>query len=47
MEDRHDGDESAYRKAVAKKVGFLFKTKWYRVILDEAHAIKNISSRSE
>ncbi|KND87205.1 putative ATP-dependent helicase [Tolypocladium ophioglossoides CBS 100239] len=45
MKDRHDGDEPSYRKAVAKKLGFLFKTKWYRVILDEAHAIKNINSR--
>ncbi|POR39558.1 Putative ATP-dependent helicase [Tolypocladium paradoxum] len=46
MEDRHDGDEPSFRKAIAKKMGFLFKTKWYRVILDEAHAIKNINSRT-
>ncbi|QGI97716.1 hypothetical protein CEK26_010785 [Fusarium fujikuroi] len=38
------GDESGFQQALSKKLGPLFKVNWYRIILDEAHGIKNHSS---
>ncbi|KAF5694263.1 RIS1-like protein [Fusarium globosum] len=38
------GDESGFQQALSKKLGPLFKVNWYRIILDEAHGIKNHNS---
>ncbi|KNB08197.1 hypothetical protein FOXG_09177 [Fusarium oxysporum f. sp. lycopersici 4287] len=35
------GDEDGFQQALSKKLGQLFKINWYRIILDEAHGIKN------
>ncbi|PHH85929.1 hypothetical protein CDD83_10982 [Cordyceps sp. RAO-2017] len=42
----HRRSPAAYERAFMKKMGVLFGIKWYRVILDEAHSIKNIDSRT-
>ncbi|KAJ4320215.1 hypothetical protein N0V84_006000 [Fusarium piperis] len=41
------GDPAGFEKALQRKLGKLFKVNWYRVVLDEAHAIKNRTSSSE
>lgn len=46
LRKKYEGKESSYERALARKMGFLFKHKWYRVILDEAHTIKNVTSQS-
>ncbi|KAJ6444948.1 putative ATP-dependent helicase [Purpureocillium lavendulum] len=46
LQEEHGNDAVSYEKAVAGRCGYLFQRKWYRIILDEAHAIKNIDSRS-
>ncbi|SCV53634.1 related to protein RIS1 [Fusarium fujikuroi] len=38
------GDESGFQQALSKQLGQLFKVNWYRIVLDEAHGIKNHSS---
>ncbi|KAF5610438.1 DNA repair RAD5 [Fusarium subglutinans] len=38
------GDESSFQQALSKKLGLLYKVNWYRIILDEAHGIKNHTS---
>ncbi|EMT69993.1 DNA repair protein RAD5 [Fusarium odoratissimum] len=38
------GDEDGFQQALSKKLGQLFKINWYRIILDEAHGIKNDKS---
>ncbi|KAG5750969.1 hypothetical protein H9Q70_006379 [Fusarium xylarioides] len=35
------GDESGFQQALSKRLGLLYKVNWYRIILDEAHGIKN------
>ncbi|KAF4451599.1 hypothetical protein F53441_5455 [Fusarium austroafricanum] len=35
------GDPAGYRRALLRKLGPFFKINWYRVIIDEAHGIKN------
>jgi hypothetical protein len=41
------GDMVGFENALQRKLGKLFKVNWYRVVLDEAHAIKNHTSGSE
>jgi SNF2 family DNA or RNA helicase len=41
------GDEGGFMGALRRKLGQLFRIKWYRIILDEAHAIKNHTSSSK
>lgn len=41
------GDPAGFERALTYKLGKLFKVNWYRVILDEAHTIKNRTSCSE
>ncbi|PFH60428.1 hypothetical protein XA68_10942 [Ophiocordyceps unilateralis] len=43
----HQHDTAAYNQALVAKSGFLLRQKWYRVILDEAHEIKNLDSRTK
>ncbi|KAG5795343.1 hypothetical protein H9Q69_005593 [Fusarium xylarioides] len=38
------GDDGGFQQALSKKLGLLFKVNWYRIILDEAHGIKNYKS---
>ncbi|KAL6362317.1 hypothetical protein LRP88_03595 [Fusarium phalaenopsidis] len=38
------GDSAGFEKALRRKLGPLFKINWYRVVLDEAHTIKNHTS---
>ncbi|KAF5582047.1 DNA repair RAD5 [Fusarium pseudocircinatum] len=38
------GDEDGYQQAISKNLGELFEVNWYRIILDEAHGIKNHTS---
>ncbi|KAL7818377.1 SNF2 family N-terminal domain-containing protein [Trichoderma gracile] len=38
------GDNASIKRAVASHLGPIFKIRWYRIILDEAHAIKNPDS---
>ncbi|KAF4999508.1 hypothetical protein FDECE_11499 [Fusarium decemcellulare] len=38
------GDKDGFERALHKACGPLFKVDWYRIILDEAHAIKNRAS---
>jgi len=40
-------NEVEWAKSLDEHVGELFTTQFFRVVLDEAHAIKNPSSRSE
>ncbi|RDA93955.1 hypothetical protein CP533_5031 [Ophiocordyceps camponoti-saundersi (nom. inval.)] len=40
-------DHESYEKELKDNLGFLLRQKWYRVILDEAHEIKNVSSRTK
>ncbi|KJZ77813.1 hypothetical protein HIM_02990 [Hirsutella minnesotensis 3608] len=42
----HGSSRSDYEKAFKKEAGFFFEHQWYRVFLDEAHAIKNFESRT-
>ncbi|PTB76972.1 P-loop containing nucleoside triphosphate hydrolase protein [Trichoderma longibrachiatum ATCC 18648] len=37
-------DKSSFKRSVASLLGPIFKVKWYRIILDEAHVIKNPDS---
>ncbi|KAF5973402.1 DNA repair RAD5 [Fusarium coicis] len=38
------GDDDGYQQAISKNLGELFEVNWYRIILDEAHGIKNHTS---
>lgn len=40
-------DRKGFQRELFKRLGALFGIQWYRVILDEAHAIKNIKAQSE
>lgn len=47
LEEEFEDDEVKHTQAFRKILGDLFKIKWYRVVLDEAHQIKNHLTRSE
>lgn len=40
-------DQQAFDAEFQEYVDDLFRVNWYRVVLDEVHAIKNICSRSK
>ncbi|KAK7416921.1 hypothetical protein QQZ08_011811 [Neonectria magnoliae] len=44
--EKYDTDSWSLKKALRAKLGRLFQVDWYRVILDEAHAINNHNSSS-
>lgn len=44
--EQYGTDDISYNRELDKLVGPLFRINWYRIILDEAHAIKNHESRS-
>ncbi|KAM0346712.1 hypothetical protein ACHAPU_005427 [Fusarium lateritium] len=44
LKARYAGEEVAFRSALQHKLGPIFRTSYYRIILDEAHAIKNHES---
>ncbi|TFB01444.1 DNA repair protein RAD5 [Trichoderma ghanense] len=46
LRERFDSDDTSYERELRAMAGPLFNIKWYRVILDEAHAIKNVESRT-
>ncbi|OTA07740.1 hypothetical protein A9Z42_0086480 [Trichoderma parareesei] len=46
LQERFDSDDVSYQRQLNAIVGPLFKIKWYRIMLDEAHAIKNVESRT-
>ncbi|KAK1447273.1 SNF2 family domain-containing protein [Colletotrichum melonis] len=43
---KHSEDPTAYSNEFQTLVGELFRIKWYRVILDEGHQIKNLEART-
>ncbi|RFU77510.1 hypothetical protein TARUN_4724 [Trichoderma arundinaceum] len=46
LREQYDSDHISFSRALERLVGPIFKINWYRIILDEAHAIKNIDSRT-
>ncbi|KAK1242887.1 hypothetical protein MKX08_005699 [Trichoderma sp. CBMAI-0020] len=46
LEEKYGTDDISYHRELDRVVGNLFRINWYRIILDEAHAIKNIDSRT-
>ncbi|KAH7159748.1 SNF2 family N-terminal domain-containing protein [Dactylonectria estremocensis] len=46
LKEKHDSDIFLFEKEKKSKLGVLFQIKWYRVILDEAHQIKQSDSCS-
>lgn len=44
--EKYGTDDISYHRELDKVVGALFGINWYRIILDEGHAIKNVDSRS-
>lgn len=44
---KYGTDNISFHRELDKVVGQLFRINWYRIILDEAHAIKNSESRSK
>lgn len=43
---KYGTDNISFHRELDKIMGPLFRINWYRIILDEAHAIKNYESRS-
>ncbi|UKZ82626.1 hypothetical protein TrVFT333_010419 [Trichoderma virens FT-333] len=46
LEEKYSSDDVSFRRELEARVGTIFGIKWYRIILDEAHAIKNVNSRT-
>lgn len=46
-EDREADENFDYDTAFRAVAGEIFSVMWYRVVLDEAHEIKNIATRSK
>ncbi|KAL7961250.1 SNF2 family N-terminal domain-containing protein [Trichoderma compactum] len=46
LEEKYDSDNISFHRQFEAHAGPMFKMKWYRIILDEAHAIKNVNSRT-
>jgi hypothetical protein len=44
LAEKYGTDSTSYHRELDKIVGPLFRINWYRIILDEAHAIKNAES---
>ncbi|KAL6796687.1 P-loop containing nucleoside triphosphate hydrolase protein [Trichoderma sp. SZMC 28012] len=44
--EKYDSDDISFRRAFDSHAGLMFKINWYRIILDEAHAIKNVNGRT-
>lgn len=47
LKEKCSGDKLSFDREMASRQGDLFKIKWYRVILDEAHKIKEATSQSK
>lgn len=43
---KYGSDDISFGGEMSKLVGNLFRIDWYRIILDEAHAIRNYESAS-
>ncbi|KAF4839822.1 DNA repair protein RAD5 [Colletotrichum siamense] len=41
LDQEHGRNSKEYREALAEIAGAIFGVKWYRIILDEGHAVKN------
>ncbi|KAL5095047.1 hypothetical protein Trisim1_003652 [Trichoderma cf. simile WF8] len=46
LREKYDSDDISFRRAFDLHAGQMFKINWYRIILDEAHAIKNVNGRT-
>ena len=46
MELEYGNDKDGLRQELNAKLGPLYQAKWYRIILDEAHQIKNMGALS-
>ncbi|KAK2767339.1 DNA repair protein rad5 [Colletotrichum kahawae] len=46
LDHEHGRNSKEYREALAEIAGAIFGVKWYRIILDEGHAVKNQNTLS-
>ncbi|KAI8177140.1 DNA repair protein RAD5 [Colletotrichum sp. SAR 10_77] len=46
LDQKHGRSSKEYREALADASGAIFGVKWYRIILDEGHAVKNQNTLS-
>lgn len=47
IEAEHGMESDEYRAALVKFAGPVYGIKWYRIILDEGHAVKNMNTLCE